>query len=95
MRGDDTAPKGLMTAVVNQLVAHAYEELGLRGVGLRVFGDNWRAIKLYLQCGFKPVESIPVSCIFNDTGLSWQTCDTFESGKTFRIFLRMKHEQQH
>jgi RimJ/RimL family protein N-acetyltransferase len=94
MRCDDTAPKGLMTHVTNTLVQHAYHALGLTSVSLRVFGDNHRAIKLYMQCGFQPVESIPLTCVFNDTGLSWQHQDNFESGQTFRIFLRMKHDQR-
>jgi RimJ/RimL family protein N-acetyltransferase len=94
MRCDDTAPKGLMTHVTNALVQHAYETLGLNSVSLRVFGDNHRAIKLYMQCGFVPVESIPLTCVFNDAGLSWQQQDQFTSDQTFRIFLRMKHEQR-
>jgi RimJ/RimL family protein N-acetyltransferase len=94
MRCDDTAPKGLMTQVTNALVQHAYRTLGLASVSLRVFGDNHRAIKLYMQCGFQPVESIPLTCVFNDTGLSWQHQDNFVSGQTFRIFLRMKHDQR-
>jgi RimJ/RimL family protein N-acetyltransferase len=94
MRCDDTAPKGLMTHVTNALVQHAYDSLGLTSVSLRVFGDNHRAIKLYMQCGFKPVESIPLTCVFNDAGLSWQQQDQFASGQTFRIFLRMKHDKR-
>jgi RimJ/RimL family protein N-acetyltransferase len=94
MRCDDAAPRGLMTHVTNVLVQHAYEALGLKSVSLRVFGDNHRAIKLYMQCGFVPVESIPLTCVFNDAGLTWQQQDQFTSGQTFRIFLRMKHDQR-
>ena len=94
MRCDDTAPKGLMTHVTNALVRHAYDTLGLTSVSLRVFGDNHRAIKLYMQCGFRPVESIPLTCVFNESGLSWQQQDNFASGQTFRIFLRMKHDKR-
>jgi RimJ/RimL family protein N-acetyltransferase len=94
MRCDETAPKGLMTEITKSLVQHAYQNLGLSSVSLRVFGDNHRAIKLYMQCGFQPIESIPLTCVFNETGLSWQPQDSFESGKTFRIFLRMKHDKR-
>jgi RimJ/RimL family protein N-acetyltransferase len=94
MRCDDSAPKGLMTHVTQQLVSHAYATLGLQSLSLRVFGDNWRAMKLYLACGFKPVESLPLTCTFNEAGLSWQPQDAFESGHTFRIFLRMKHDKR-
>ena len=59
--------------------------LGLPSVSLRVFGDNHLAIKLYLQCGFQPVESIPVTCVFSDTGLTWQPQESFVSGQTYRI----------
>ncbi len=94
MRCDDTAPKGLMTLVTNALIQHAYDVLGLNSVSLRVFGDNHRAIKLYMQCGFQPVESIPLTCVFNDAGLVWQPLEQFDSAKTFRIFLRMKHDKR-
>lgn len=94
MRCDDTAPKGLMTHVTQALLNYAYDTLGLASVSLRVFGDNHRAIKLYMSCGFTPVESIPLTCVFNDAGLSWQSLDSFQSSKTFRIFLRMKHDQR-
>jgi RimJ/RimL family protein N-acetyltransferase len=94
MRCDDMAPKGLMTHVTNALVQQAYTALGMASVSLRVFGDNHRAIKLYLQCGFQPVESIPVTCVFSDTGLTWQPQGSFVSGQTYRIFLRMKHDKR-
>jgi RimJ/RimL family protein N-acetyltransferase len=94
MRCDDAAPKGLMTHVTKALVRYAYDALHLASVSLRVFGDNHRAIKLYMACGFVPVESIPLGCTFNEAGLSWQPQDHFESGTTFRIFLRMKHDKR-
>ena len=94
MRCDDSAPKGLMTHVSRTLINYAYETLGLESLSLRVFGDNYRAIRLYMACGFQPVESIPLACTFTEGGVSWQTQDTFESGQTFRIFLRMKHDKR-
>jgi RimJ/RimL family protein N-acetyltransferase len=95
MRVDDAAPKGLMTHITNTLVEHAYRRLGLSSVSLRVFGDNHRAIRLYQGCGFVPVESQPLTCVFSEgpTGrvVTWQPQDEFTSGQTFRIFVRMTH----
>jgi RimJ/RimL family protein N-acetyltransferase len=94
MRCDDTAPKGLMRHVTAALLDHAYRTLGLSSMSLRVFGDNYRAIRLYMHCGFVPVESIPLTCVFNEGGLAWQQQESFQSGSTFRIFLRMKHDRR-
>ncbi len=91
MRGD-SLHKGLMTVVTNRLVEFAYRQFGVQSVSLKVFGDNFRAVQLYLRCGFKAVGSIPMGCEFTDTEIRWVAQKQFTSGQTFRIFLRMIHE---
>ncbi|MNY07253.1 hypothetical protein D3C86_1400490 [compost metagenome] len=91
MRGDSNISKGLMTSVTNTLVKFMYEKLGAKTVSLRVFGDNWRAIALYNRCGFTPYKSTPMSCEFNDAGITWKELPTFDPQNTNRIFLKMRH----
>ncbi len=91
MRGD-SMHKGLMTVVTNRLVEFAYRQFGVQSVSLKVFGDNHRAVQLYLRCGFKAVESIPMGCEFTDGEIRWIAQKQFRSGQTFRIFLRMTHD---
>ena len=91
MRGD-SIHKGLMTVATDRLVEFAYRQFGMQSVSLKVFGDNHRALQLYLRCGFRAVESIPMGCEFTDTEIRWVHQEHFTSGKTFRIFLRMTHD---
>lgn len=44
--------RGLGTAAVHLLVAHAFDALGLRRVWLQVFAHNARAIRAYEKAGF-------------------------------------------
>jgi RimJ/RimL family protein N-acetyltransferase len=94
MRGD-TGLAGLMTYVTNRLVDFAYSDFGMNSVSLKVFGDNHRAVQLYLRCGFRPAESIPMGCEMTETEVRWVKQPQFVSGQTYRIFLRMIHEHAH
>ena len=84
--------KGLMTAVTNRLTEFAYREFAASSVSLKVFGDNHRAVQLYMRCGFKPVEAIPMGCEFTPTEIRWVAQPRFSPNSTYRIFLRMTHE---
>jgi RimJ/RimL family protein N-acetyltransferase len=44
--------RGLGTRAVQALVAHGFEELGLRRIWLQVFAVNTRAIHVYEKAGF-------------------------------------------
>jgi RimJ/RimL family protein N-acetyltransferase len=48
----DARGRGLGTRAVNALVAHGFEELGLRRIWLQVFAVNARAIRTYEKAGF-------------------------------------------
>ena len=48
----DARGKGIGTAAVRLLLRRAFDELGLRRVGLHVFETNERAIATYERCGF-------------------------------------------
>jgi len=46
--------KGYGTDAVLSVLRHAFFDLGLRTVYLRVFADNLRAMNCYRKCGFTP-----------------------------------------
>ena len=50
---EDCRGKGIGTAAARLALAHAFEELGLNRVYLRVFADNLGAIKSYEKAGFR------------------------------------------
>jgi RimJ/RimL family protein N-acetyltransferase len=43
---------GLGQEITKRIVRHAFDDLGLHRVDLRVLADNHRAIRCYLACGF-------------------------------------------
>ncbi|NLN28566.1 MAG: GNAT family N-acetyltransferase [Firmicutes bacterium] len=45
--------QGLGTDAVRAVVAHAFENMSLEQVYLRVFADNARAVRCYLKAGFR------------------------------------------
>lgn len=51
---------GLGKDAIQTLLRHAFGELGLKSVYLRVFGDNLRAIRAYEHCGFRKVGAIQI-----------------------------------
>ncbi len=50
--------RGLGTDAVRTLLRHAFTELGLTSVYLRVFNDNQRAVRTYERCGFRKVGAV-------------------------------------
>ena len=50
---EDCRGKGIGTAAATLALAHAFAELGLNRVYLRVFADNLGAIKSYEKAGFR------------------------------------------
>lgn len=50
--------KGYGTESIIALLRHAFFELGLRRIYLRVLAHNRRAIRCYRKCGFRPEGSI-------------------------------------
>jgi RimJ/RimL family protein N-acetyltransferase len=45
--------KGYGASALRQLIAHAFQTMGLRRLYLHVLADNAAAIGLYEHCGFK------------------------------------------
>lgn len=52
MKGDPSAPKGLMTSALRSLIHWTFKNLELNDIYLRVFYDNAGAIRLYKRVGF-------------------------------------------
>lgn len=79
---------GVMTAAVRSLVSWSRQELGLRGLSLRVFADNQRAIRLYERCGFLPSSQIPLTCLHDGPVRRWIEANT--DTLPGRFFLTMR-----
>lgn len=45
--------RGIGTRCITMLCSHAYDNLNLRRIELRVFSGNERAIRVYKKCGFE------------------------------------------
>jgi RimJ/RimL family protein N-acetyltransferase len=55
----DAQGRGVGTWAVRELVAHGFDELGLRRIWLQVFAVNARAIRAYEKAGFATVRTGP------------------------------------
>jgi RimJ/RimL family protein N-acetyltransferase len=54
-----TLGRGLGTEVTRLVLAHAFRDLGLRELTVRVLEFNSRAIGCYVRCGFSPLRTEP------------------------------------
>ena len=55
--------RGHGTEAVRLLLRHAFEDLGLRRVGLEVFDTNRRAIRSYEKAGFDRIRVVPAGAL--------------------------------
>ena len=51
--------KGIMTKVINKLVTHAFENLGIEKISAGCYDENLGSKKVLIKCGFK-IEGIKV-----------------------------------
>jgi len=89
VRGLPDRSPGIMTLALNALVEWSHSALGLRGLNLRVFLDNRRAIKLYERCGFKGVRTIPLHKVITDDLTSYEEIPEGKELSVDRVFLLM------
>lgn len=71
VKGEDNAPKGIMTQACNTLLKWAFETAGIETAYLGVASDNERAIKLYERLGFREIKRIPLMKIQEAGGTRW------------------------
>jgi RimJ/RimL family protein N-acetyltransferase len=61
--------QGLGSEAIGLALQHAFEDLNIKTVTLRVFTNNQRAINAYKKCGFLPTHVEPNAEIINGTSL--------------------------
>ncbi len=52
--------RGLATEALCQLVDYAFKKIKLKKLYCSIFKDNIASIKLFQNCGFRPVEALPL-----------------------------------
>lgn len=88
MRGRENIAKGMMTPAVRALIHWARSDVGIGRIGLRVFADNMRAIKLYERLGFTHGKKIPLMFEKGDPISQWREAKDGERRE--RDFLVME-----
>jgi RimJ/RimL family protein N-acetyltransferase len=88
VRGERSAPKGLMSQACQRLIDWTSSTLRPRAIELRVLHDNIRALALYHRLGFQPVELIPLHESRGEATICWEPAQAEES--VDRFFLRMR-----
>ena len=94
MKGDPNLEKGVLREATRQLVDFAYTVLEMSSVSLRVFGDNYRAIRLYQNCDFSVVDSIPMTLEFEGDTVHWREVVGNKNKVVHRIFIKMVHTRE-
>lgn len=69
IRGEQGAPKGIMSAGALALLRWGFELFGLAKIYLEVFADNIPAISMYKRLGFRAVSSVPFVKRFHPGGI--------------------------
>lgn len=89
IRGRKDILSGGMTYALIAMLKWAFLELNLKGLYLRVFSDNQRAIAFYKRCGFKEVDKIPLRKIEKKEIIRWEEISERSAEKVERFFCVM------
>lgn len=90
IKGDKTAPKGIMECCLRAMLQWGQDELRLRRFYLDVQETNERAIALYNRVGFEIVKRIPLEKKVSEKEINWvvskmQTAEKYD--------VRMKYDK--
>lgn len=89
VRGEPSAPKGVMQAAVKGLLDWTYDSLMLTEIRLRTLSDNARALALYHRIGFVPASLHPLRRIEGADFEEW--VDAGADDPIDRFMLGMLH----
>lgn len=89
IRGESAWP-GAMSMACKTLVDWSFEHLGMQKLFLRVFSDNERAIKLYLNLGFKEIQRTPLREVRSGETTRWVDVVGRPYEKVARYFVTME-----
>jgi RimJ/RimL family protein N-acetyltransferase len=91
MRGRADLAHGLMTPAVQALIDWAKQDIGIQRIGLRVFADNARAIKLYERLGFVHGKKIPLVYEQGDPISQWREAKEGETPQRDFLVMELPH----
>ena len=93
LRGEPDAPRGLMSATVEELRRWAWNVLGARRCALHTFADNAPSIRLFTRLGFRPETTTALRRVQRGETVSFVPPPDGDSAPPDRSFLRMAHER--
>ncbi|MGJ4945770.1 GNAT family N-acetyltransferase [Bradyrhizobium sp. HKCCYLS1011] len=92
VRGEATAPAGVMTDALATLLDWTYRGLGPAQIRLRTLADNARALALYHRLDFVPLSLIALEKVVSGETTEW--IETGKSGHIDRFFVLMAHRSE-
>ena len=90
VRGGD-APRGLMTATLQTLLAWGRSQLGIQRFGVRVRSDN-SAITFYRKFGFEEVKRVPLRRTTKRDMIQWVEDDSLPFGGPSLVHMTLPDE---
>lgn len=91
-RGRNDLLPGAMTHVVNTMLRWTVRHLGISRIGLRVFADKDKAIRLYERTGFRRNRLIPLKFVPGEPISSWKECAPGERGERDFLVMMLSEE---
>lgn len=88
LRGEKEYP-GIMRCAVKGLMGWAISNLGLKGFSLKVLSDNPKAVKLYINLGYREISRIPLIQVSGKDGLEWTEAPQDYKGEAARYYVIM------
>jgi RimJ/RimL family protein N-acetyltransferase len=91
VRGENTAPKGIMQSALVRLLDWTYKNLRPAEIRLQTLNDNSRALALYHRIGFIPFALYPLTRVDGHDFIEWtpaQPTDRFD-----RFMIAMRHQR--
>ena len=94
VRGEDSAPKGIMSAAMEAMFDWAHKIIGYERIFLRVFSDNTHAVTFYRRLGFRDDTQIALRKTVKGDVTAFSPIEAGDNAPADRFFLRMVLEQK-
>jgi perosamine synthetase len=88
IRGDPSAPRGMMGVALAALLQWTYDVLGVATIRLRVLADATRAIALYHRAGFVAERLVPLHRVVEPRLTRWEPCGSADPIDRFTVQMR-------
>ena len=94
IRGESSISKGIMTLSLHEMLYWSFNRLKINKLYLRVFSDNYNAIKFYENCGFKSVGNIKLKKVINGDSIRYVSLQSNEKPDRFFTLMCCKNENE-